>query len=170
MAIPVGAFFKQSGWANERLLEVCEGLSDEQLDATGVGVYGSIREMLLHLLSSEQYYLLRATGAEPAEPVLLDEWPGFDVLKRATRANGTALAAASESLPADSMVTGNETDTYVEMSATVLFVQAFNHSTEHRTQILSMLSALGVGPADFDSEIDGWSWGEASGEMTAKVG
>jgi uncharacterized damage-inducible protein DinB len=170
MAIPVGAFFAQSGWASERLLEVCKGLSDEQLDATGEGVYGSIREMLLHLLSSEQYYLLRATGAEPAERVLLGEWPGFDVLKRAARANGSALAEASEGLSADSMVTGNETDTYVEMSATVLFVQAFNHSTEHRTQILSMLSALGAGPADFDSEIDGWSWGEASGELTSKEG
>ena len=168
MTIRIGAFFEQSGWATERLLEVCEGLNDEQLDATGTGVYGSIREMLLHLLSSKQFYLLRATGVEPEEPVLLDQWPGFDVLKRAARANGTALAEASEDLPADSVVTGNETDTYVEMTATVLFVQAFNHSTEHRTQILSVLSDLGAGPADFDSEIDGWSWGHASGEMTPK--
>jgi uncharacterized damage-inducible protein DinB len=168
MAIPVGAFFEQSGWASERLLEVCEGLSDEQLDATGVGVYGSIREMLLHLLSSEQYYLERASGVVPEERVLLDEWPGFDVLKRAARANGAALAEASESLPAETVVAGNETDTYVEMSATVLFVQAFNHSTEHRTQILTMLTALGAGPEDLDGEISGWAWGEESGALTPR--
>ncbi len=73
MAIPVGAFFEQNRWGNERLLEVCGGLSDEQLDATGVGVYGSIREMLLHLLSSEQFYLERATGVVPEQRVLLGE-------------------------------------------------------------------------------------------------
>lgn len=170
MAIRVGAFFEQSGWANERLLEVCEGLSDEQLDATGVGVYGSIREMWLHVLSSEQYYLERAAGVVPEERVMLGEFLGWEVLKRVARANGVGLAEASEGLPAETVVAGNTTDTYSEISATVFFVQAFNHSTEHRTQILSMLSTLGVGPADFDSEIDGWSWGEASGELIPKAG
>lgn len=68
----------------------------------------------------------------------------------------------------DALVAGRETDTYSEITTPVLFVQAFNQSTEHRTQILSRLCALGAGPADFDSEIDGWSWGYASGEMTEK--
>jgi uncharacterized damage-inducible protein DinB len=38
----------------------------------------------------------------------------------------------------------------------VVMVQIINHATEHREQIKSMLSALGVTPPD----IDGWSYGE----------
>jgi uncharacterized damage-inducible protein DinB len=40
-------------------------------------------------------------------------------------------------------------------------VQAINHATEHREQIKSMLSALGVTPP----EIDGWSYGEAANAL-----
>jgi uncharacterized damage-inducible protein DinB len=37
----------------------------------------------------------------------------------------------------------------------VVMVQAINHATEHREQIKSMLSSLGVTPPD----IDGWDYG-----------
>jgi uncharacterized damage-inducible protein DinB len=37
-------------------------------------------------------------------------------------------------------------------------LQVINHATEHREQIKSMLSALGVTPPD----IDGWDYGEAT--------
>jgi uncharacterized damage-inducible protein DinB len=35
-------------------------------------------------------------------------------------------------------------------------VQVLNHATEHREQICSMLSALGITPPD----LDGWAYGE----------
>ena len=165
MAIPVGAFFEQNRWANERLLAVCEGLSDEQLDATGVGVYGSIREMLLHVLSSEQYYLERAAGVVPEERVTIDVWPGFEVLKRVAAATSSGLAEWAERLPAGAAVAGRASDGFTETLASVFFVQAFNHSTEHRTQILSVLTALGAGPEGLDDEISGWAWGEESGAL-----
>jgi uncharacterized damage-inducible protein DinB len=37
-------------------------------------------------------------------------------------------------------------------------VQVINHATEHREQITSMLSALGVTPPN----LDGWSYGEVA--------
>jgi uncharacterized damage-inducible protein DinB len=40
-------------------------------------------------------------------------------------------------------------------------VQAINHATEHREQIKSMLTALGVAPPD----VDGWSHGVATGAL-----
>ena len=40
----------------------------------------------------------------------------------------------------------------------VVMLQVINHATEHREQIKSMLSALGVTPPD----IDGWDYGEAT--------
>jgi uncharacterized damage-inducible protein DinB len=44
----------------------------------------------------------------------------------------------------------------------VIMVQVINHATEHREQISSMLSALGVTPPD----LDGWTYGEATNALT----
>jgi uncharacterized damage-inducible protein DinB len=38
----------------------------------------------------------------------------------------------------------------------VILVQVINHATEHREQIKSMLTALGITPPD----IDGWDFGD----------
>ena len=43
----------------------------------------------------------------------------------------------------------------------VVMVQIINHATEHREQIKSMLSALGITPP----EIAGWEYGEATGAL-----
>lgn len=43
----------------------------------------------------------------------------------------------------------------------VVMVQAINHATEHREQIKSMLSSLGVAPPD----IDGWDFGLSIGGL-----
>ena len=40
-------------------------------------------------------------------------------------------------------------------------VQIINHATEHREQICSMLTALGVTPPD----LDGWDYGEATNAL-----
>lgn len=42
-------------------------------------------------------------------------------------------------------------------------LQVINHATEHREQIKSMLSALGVTPPD----IDGWDYGEATNALVS---
>ena len=43
----------------------------------------------------------------------------------------------------------------------VLMVQIINHATEHREQLKSMLSALGITPPDLDA----WTYGEATGAL-----
>jgi uncharacterized damage-inducible protein DinB len=40
-------------------------------------------------------------------------------------------------------------------------LQVINHATEHREQIKSMLTALGITPPS----IDGWDYGEVSGAL-----
>ena len=47
------------------------------------------------------------------------------------------------------------------MEPWVVMVQAINHATEHREQIKSMLSALGVTPPS----IDGWDYGEVTNAL-----
>src|SRR5207247_3026833 len=51
-------------WANLQILDDCSTLEEEQLRLTTPGAYGSIADMLQHLLSAEQRYVRRLTGAE----------------------------------------------------------------------------------------------------------
>jgi len=58
---PSGTFtttthFKHNLWANLRLLECCAEVLDEQLDATILGTFGSIRDTLAHIVQAEQSY------------------------------------------------------------------------------------------------------------------
>ncbi len=167
MPVPVEAFFEQSTWANEGLINVCESLSPDQLDAAGRQAFGSIRETLVHLVATEQVYIRRLGGEPLSDAISEGDRPSFDVLKRVTRASGELLAALAASGNPGWTVEG-DTDysgVHFEGEAFVLLVQVLNHSAEHRTQIISMLSALGAGPAELDAQLDGWSWGEATGAL-----
>jgi uncharacterized damage-inducible protein DinB len=46
--------FRHNSWANQRLFDVCIGLSDAQLDATAVGTFGSIRDTLVHIVGAQE--------------------------------------------------------------------------------------------------------------------
>src|SRR5437868_7002037 len=83
--------FHHNTWANLKLLDFCEGLSDEQLDATAVGCFGSIRDTLVHIASGEVDYVNLASDKLPAVPLPSDQFPGFEVLKEGVRWAGDEL-------------------------------------------------------------------------------
>lgn len=55
------ALFDYSLWANEHLFHLCEGLTDEQLDARREIGFGSLRNTLFHILAAEEIWLERWT-------------------------------------------------------------------------------------------------------------
>lgn len=148
-------FIRQNEWANLHLIEACRGLTDDQLDVTAEGTFGSIRETFTHIISSEGWYAFRL-GHEPAVRVETDEWVGFDALARAASSAADALIDAAHQ-SADQMIAGEEHD----FEAAVVIVQAVHHGTDHRSQICTVLTTLGVEPPDISS----WSWGLAAGKM-----
>jgi hypothetical protein len=48
--------YRHKTWATLRLIEHCQGLADEHLDATIAGTFGTIRETLRHLVEGELGY------------------------------------------------------------------------------------------------------------------
>ena len=49
--------FEHNNWANHQIIQACAALSDEQLDAKPQSAtMGSIRETLLHLVSSQKIH------------------------------------------------------------------------------------------------------------------
>lgn len=146
--------FEHNNWANQQILQVCYGLTDEQLDAEPQSATkGSIRQTLLHLVASQQSYLTLLTLPVDARPTTR---PAFAELQESARRSGEGLLALVRA-SAQSLETRRRTRNGYSVEPWVVLVQAINHATEHREQINSMLSALGITPPD----LDGWSYGEA---------
>jgi len=148
--------FEHNNWANDQIVRVCAKLTDEQLDAPPQSATeGNIRSTLLHLVSSQYGYLrlLTLPVEERRDRVTVE----FGEIQESLKRSGEALlelARDTSKLPKSRLQTRD--DYHVE--PWVLMVQIINHATEHREQIKSMLTALGVTPPS----IDGWDYGEVT--------
>jgi uncharacterized damage-inducible protein DinB len=152
-------FFRQNEWANLALIDACRPLTDEQLDATVEGVYGSIRATLQHIVSSETSYATRL-GADSTPKLKWDDpWPGFDRLAELAQATGSAFVEVSGSVSDEPIRVG--TQQHYDVEPVVILTQMFNHGTEHRSQVATILTTLGIEPP----ELSGWEWGLASDRM-----
>jgi len=148
--------FKHNTMMNERLVDVCRRLSDEQLDSTIEGTYGTIGETLVHIAGGQNSYTARFFGQERPERLAERPFPGFDMLTgNFARGNALLEQAAAET----------DTDGYVEvegddpvgkwrMHRSLLLLQAINHGTEHRSQVATILTKAGVKAPD----MDGWTF------------
>lgn len=144
--------FEHNNWANLQIIQACSTLSDEQLDAEPQSATkGSIRGTLSHLVTSQRGYLALLTlpvEKRPGTPL------AFAELEESARTSGEGLLALArgEKNPSDTRLTTKDAY-YTE--PWVVMLQVINHATEHREQIKSMLSSLGMTPPD----IDGWDYG-----------
>jgi uncharacterized damage-inducible protein DinB len=151
--------FKHNVWANLKLLDFCEGLSAEQLDTTGMGCYGSIRDTLLHFVNAEAGYADHGKGRPRA--VRLNWDAGFGPLKEAARRAAADLLDLAISAREDSIVRQPQSDgTVEEYRLASLMVQAITHSTEHRTQISAIITQMGMEPPDMSAWAYMWELGE----------
>ncbi len=151
--------FEHNNWANLQIIQACSVLTDTQLDAEpGSATMGSIRTTLLHLVSSQQGYLSLLTI--PVEE-RRDVRPSFAELERVAKSSGDGLLALAKDESRHSANRQLQTMDGYGVESWVVMVQVINHATEHREQIKSMLSALGVTPPS----IDGWDFGDATGAL-----
>lgn len=153
--------FAHNVWANLKLLDFCERLSDAQLDATAIGCFGTIRDTLQHIITAEVSYVRRVNGRLPAVPPQRDQFAGFAVLKDAARWSSDELLQLALSARADTSVREPPPHHRYEYTLATLMVQAINHSTEHRTQISAIITQLGIEPPD----MTGWQYMEDTGEL-----
>jgi uncharacterized damage-inducible protein DinB len=153
--------FRHNAWANLKLLDFCEQLSDQQLDAAAIGCFGSIRDTLHHIVGAEVSYVERVNGKLPERPLSPDQFPPFEVLKEAVRWAGDELLQLALSARQDTSVRQRPPRQLIEYKLASLMVQALSHSTEHRTQISAIITQLGLEPPD----MSGWQYMEEIGEL-----
>jgi uncharacterized damage-inducible protein DinB len=151
--------FDHNNWANLQIIRACSALSDEQLDAEPrSATKGSIRVTLLHLVKSQRGYLALLTLPVEAR---LQAVPAITDLQESARVSGEGLLALARDEPSKPLKNQLQTTDGYFVEPWVVMVQVINHATEHREQICSMLTALGVTPPD----LDGWTYGEAANAL-----
>jgi uncharacterized damage-inducible protein DinB len=157
----VTTMFAHNGWANQKLLDFCEQLSNEQLDATAIGCYGSIRDTLWHTVRAEVSYVRRVNGKLPPQPIARDVIPGFAVMKDVARWTNDELLQLALAARQDTMVTETEDGMACEYTLASLMMQVINHANEHRAQIAAIITQLGMEPPD----MSGWQYMVDTGEF-----
>jgi uncharacterized damage-inducible protein DinB len=155
--------FAHEAWANQAVLSFFDELSPEQLRATAPGAYGGIADTLRHHLDAAAWYQHRL-GLErlawEAEDLHTDD--PAELRRRADQveARWEQLLAApfdpDRVLPPRPDVQPPE-----HIPAGVYLAQVFNHGSEHRGQICTILTTLGIDPP----ELDVWAYAYASGRI-----
>ena len=151
-------FIRQNEWANLAVIDACRGLTDEQLDFTSEGLFGSIRATLGHIVSAETYYAQLLGQEATVWDDEDDPWPDWDGLADLVRGASDALVAAA-AVAADQRVRSGSGKW--DIDAPVVVVQAVHHGADHRSQINTLLTQQGLEPVGISS----WGWGEDTGRM-----
>lgn len=152
--------FEHNNWANLRMIEACSALSDAQLDAEpSSATKGTIRQTLIHLVRSQRGYLSLLTLPVDARP---EESIAFNELRQSASISGEKLLTLARNSDGAALKAQLHTTDSWNVEPWVVMLQVINHATEHREQLNSMLSALGITPL----ELDGWSYGEVTNALT----
>lgn len=150
--------FSHHLWANLVIFDLCCELTDEQLDAKIPGVYGTIRETLNHIMRAENSYYSRIkTGGPSNQPDNTLDLPIREMRNKITK-TGKGLIEWAPQVKDSDLVELNWDGYPKEVPKSIILNQAINHATEHRSQIMSILTQIGIEAPDVSS----WSFFEAS--------
>jgi uncharacterized damage-inducible protein DinB len=149
-------------WATLQILDACAGLTADELATSVPGAYGSILDTLRHLVGADRSYLFVISGGSLSEI----EEDGLDVgqLRAATEPTGQAWTEFLATEPDPEMIVTRHRDDGTRSHAPmgVRLAQVVHHGTDHRSQICTLLTALGRTPP----EIDVWDWAATEGRIS----
>jgi uncharacterized damage-inducible protein DinB len=128
-------------WASLRLMDVCLGLTPEQLQTEVPGTYGSILATMQHLVGADASYLFVIGGG--TFPRIEEDSMNLAELRAQMATHAEAWNAVLDGDPDP---------------ATML---TRHHGTDHRSQICTALTTLGIEPP----YIDVWDFGEQAGTV-----
>ena len=146
--------FDYSYWANRNLFEVLSQLTPEQFIQPVAGSYGSIRNSLVHMMSTEWGWLERSGGAPRGPRLSATDFPTFaSVVEQWQQVEEYVRKFLASSRDQD-------LDRFVEfaigdgpkqaLSVGQMMHHAAVHSVHHRGQIALLLRSLGHVPGNFD--------------------
>lgn len=142
--------FAHHVWATVRLMDTCLLLTPEQLGTSVPGTYGSILDTLRHTVGADSSYLVALTGG--LAPTVDEDAMGLGELRAAMEVNHVAWnALLARDLDPDVIVTRVRDDGSQSLAPLgIRLAQALHHGTDHRSQVCTALTNLGVEPPAID--------------------
>jgi uncharacterized damage-inducible protein DinB len=147
--------FAHHVWATLRLMDVCLELSPDPLVTSVPGTYGSILDTQRHLVGADAIYLFVMTGGDA--PLIDEEVMDLPELRTEMEGHGATWSRLLAENPDPETVLTRRRDDGSETHAPIgiRLAQALHHGTDHRSQICTSLTTLGVEPPF----IDVWDFG-----------
>jgi uncharacterized damage-inducible protein DinB len=154
--------FAHHVWATLTLFDVCEGLDPEQLDAGAQGTYGSILDTMRHIVGSDASYLNVMSRGEV--PRIDEETMSLAEVRAAMERHGDAWpkVLAGDPDPSEILVRRRDDGSETHAPFSIRLAQALHHGSDHRSQVCTVLTTIGVEPP----EIDVWDYGRTLGSVT----
>ena len=149
-------------WATLTLIDACLPLTEEQLTTTAPGTYGPILETFRHLVGADSSYLFVTSGGQA--PEIDENTMSLAELRAEMVRNGEAWTKLLATDPDPDVVVTRVRDDGSRSHAPmgVRLTQAVQHGTDHRSQIATALTSLGIEPPD----IDVWAWAWSQGRLS----
>jgi uncharacterized damage-inducible protein DinB len=147
--------FRYNDWANQRILSAAERLSPEQfLAQTGLS-WGSVRDVLVHVLSAEWIWRMRLQhGAAPVQMLQPSEFPAYETLAARWREEQQQLSAYVSGLMEGEVnrpvLYRNTKGELFEAVLWQILAHVVNHGTQHRAEVAHVLTSYGCSPGDID--------------------
>jgi uncharacterized damage-inducible protein DinB len=153
--------FAHHVWATLRLIDACLALPPDQLETAVPGTYGSIIDTMRHTVGADASYLFVTTKGR--SPAIDEDRMDLAKLRTVMEGHGPAWSELLGAAPDPDAVLVRHRDDGSETSAPIgiRLAQALHHGTDHRSQICTALTALGVVPP----EIDVWDFGLQDGRV-----
>jgi uncharacterized damage-inducible protein DinB len=149
-------------WATIRILDACAALDEAQLATTVPGTYGSIIDTLRHIVGGDVFYLdvlLRGAEPEPFDEPSSD----FPTLRAVMEAHAAVWQrqVAGDLDPTTDIVEYEESGYETHAPLGVRLAQALYHGADHRSQVCTALTAIGIEPPG----IEPWDLARDDGRM-----
>lgn len=146
--------YKYNQWANAKILNSAERVTQEQFLALGSFPHGGLRGTLVHTLFAEWIWRHRWEGTSPVVRLKPEDFPTFESLCSRWADEEKLLMAFIDNLTDDKL---NSHFLYTSTDGTpyerVLWhtmAHLVNHGTQHRSEAAAILTDFGHSPGDID--------------------
>jgi len=142
--------FQYNHWANQELMVICMGLSDEIITANIPGSYGSIHDTFAHILKAEISFLKRIHGVYPEPDFKWEDNPSLPQMAAYEATLNKALLDTLQHVPATQNVHEEGDGWTFDYQTRLIFMSVVYHGIAHRTDITTALNNKGISLPELD--------------------